>query len=161
MGSNWSKLKKYVEKGDETKALEIYHKSADIRRKLNANAVVNELTLDTYMHLSAMHGMFEFLKLLLNENKGNPNKLNRNNQTVLHKCCQGSKDLVQYECLKLLLQWHSPVTTDQQQQQNRNDLSRNDSNSSNSRVNSFIPSNTEINVNAKDMVITSIETKMI
>ena len=156
MGSNWSKLKKYVEKGDETKALEVYHKSADIRRKLNANAVVNELTLDTYMHLSAMHGMFEFLKLLLNENNGNPNKLNRNNQTVLHKCCQGSKDLVQYECLKLLLQWHGPVTSDQQQQKHKkkNAITQNkDSDSSNSGLNSLIPSNTEINVNAKDIVI--------
>ena len=141
MGSNLSRLKKYVEKGDETKALEIYNKSADIRKKLNANSIVNDLTLDTYMHLSAMHGMTEFLKLLLYENNGNPNKLNRFKQTVLHKCCQGTKDTAQFECLKLILQWRETST---------NQLN-NDSDSSNvlkQNENFF----TEINVNAKDEV---------
>ncbi len=105
MGSNLGKLKKAVEKGDEAKVLDLYNKHSDIRRKLNANSVVNENTQDTYMHLSGKHGMIQFLKILLNENSGNPNKLNRRKQTTLHRICDGSKDHVQYECLKLLLQW--------------------------------------------------------
>lgn len=114
MGSNWSKIKKAVEKGEETKVLEIYNKNADIRRKLNANAVINDYTLDTYMHLSARNGMIEFLKLLLYENKGDPNRLNRRKQTVLHKVCEGHVDSVQYECMQLLLQWHDPVSSSNQ-----------------------------------------------
>lgn len=106
MGSNWSKLKRAVERGDEAKALEIINKSPDIRRKLNANAVVNEYSLDTYMHVCAKYGMVDLLKILLYENNGNPNKTNRHRQTVLHKVCQGQVDSVQYECMKLLLQWH-------------------------------------------------------
>jgi len=105
MGSNWAKLKKAVENGDEAKALEIYEKCSEIQAKLNANAILNEHTLDTYMHLSAYHGMVEFLRLLIKNNNGNPNKLNRRKQTVLHKVCQGAKDSVQYECMKLLLDW--------------------------------------------------------
>ena len=111
MGSHWSKLKKAVEQGDEPAVLELYNKNAEIRRKLNANSIINEVTLDTYMHLSAMHGMVEFLKLLLYENGGNPTKINRYKQTVLHKVCEGSKDSVQYECMQILLQWHDPATS--------------------------------------------------
>lgn len=112
MGSDWSKIKKAVEAGDETKALDIYQNNADIQSKLNANAIINEQTLDTFMHLSARHGMIELMKLMLNRNHGNPNKLNRRKQTVLHKICQGSRDSVQHDCLKLLMEWrdlnHSP-----------------------------------------------------
>lgn len=111
MGSSWSKLKRAIEKGEESRALELYSKSSDIRRKLNANSVINEYTLDTYMHVSARHGMHEFLKLLLYENRGNPNKLNRRKQTVLHKVCEGNVDAVQYECMQLLLQWHDPTAS--------------------------------------------------
>jgi ankyrin repeat/IBR domain-containing protein 1 len=106
MGSQWSKLKKAVERGDEVKAIEIYNRSDDIRRRLHGDSIVNEQTLDTYMHLSGRYGMIDFLKLMLYENRGNPNKLNRHNQTVLHKVCQGYHDIRQYECMKLLLQWH-------------------------------------------------------
>lgn len=143
MGSNFSRLKKYVEKGDETKVLEMYHKSAEIRKKLNANSIVNDLTLDTYMHLSAMHGMVEFLRLLLYENNGNPNKLNRNNQTVLHKCCQGAKDNVQYECLKLLLQWRDTSLSQ------HNNMNESESPNGMKQSQNFF---TEVNVNAKDTV---------
>lgn len=124
--------------------MEIYKKSSDIRKKLNANSIVNDLTLDTYMHLSAMHGMVEFLKLLLYENNGNPNKLNRNNQTVLHKCCQGSKDNVQYECLKLLLQWRELSSVS-------NNVINNSSSVNMIKQNQNFSA--EINVNAKDKVI--------
>ncbi|RNA20713.1 ankyrin repeat and IBR domain-containing 1-like [Brachionus plicatilis] len=106
MGSNWSKLNKYLERGDEAKCVEIYTKSADIRRKLNANVVVDELTLDTYLHVAAKNGMCKFVKLLLCQNSGNPNKTNRKKQTAMHKVCEGSKDPVQHECMQLLLQWH-------------------------------------------------------
>ena len=105
MGSNYSRIKKAMEKGDEHKCLEIYKKNPDLRRKLNANSIINEFTLDTYMHYAAKFGMLEFLKVLLNENNGNPNKQNKRKQTVLHKACEGSKDSVQYECIKFLLQW--------------------------------------------------------
>ena len=105
MGSNWSQLKKHIQKGDEQKSLELYNRYGEIRKKLNANAVVNELTLDTYMHLCAKNGMLKFLKLLLYENNGNPNVLNRYNQNVLHKCCEGTVDTVQYECMQIILQW--------------------------------------------------------
>ena len=146
MGSHWSKLKKSLEKGDESKVLEIYNKSAEIRRKLNANSIVNEVTLDTYMHLSAIHGMTQFLKLLLNnKHNGNPNKLNRNNQTVLHKCCQGNVDTAQFECLKLLLEWRENVQIETK------NISRKSSSSSNSTK------NIEINVNAKDKVNSVIQ----
>lgn len=111
MGSNWSRLKRAVEKGEESRALELYTKSTDIRRKLNANSIINDYTLDTYMHVSARHGMHEFLKLLLYENSGNPNKMNKRKQTVLHKVCEGSVDTVQYECMQLLLQWHDPTAS--------------------------------------------------
>lgn len=57
------------------------------------------------MHAAARHGMYELLKALLYENGGNPNKVNRRKQTVLHKVCEGSVDAVQYECMQLLLQW--------------------------------------------------------
>ena len=158
MGSNWSKLKKAVERGDEPAVLEIYNKNSEIRRKLNANSILNEITLDTYMHLSAMYGMVEFLKLLLYENGGNPNKLNRYNQTVLHKVCEGTNDIVQYECMQLLLQWHNPATSTlsliaKNSQPNKQNLSQEIL--PNYCHNSFIKLNencTEINVNAKDQV---------
>lgn len=105
MGSNWSKLNKYLERGDETKCLDIYSKSADIRRKLNANLVIDEISLDTYMHVAAKQGMCKFLKILLYEKNGNPNKTNRKKQTVMHKVCEGSTDATQYECMQMLLQW--------------------------------------------------------
>ena len=50
--------------------------------------IINDYTLDTYMHYAANMGMLEFLKLLLNENNGNPNKQNKRKQTVLHKVCE-------------------------------------------------------------------------
>jgi hypothetical protein len=131
MGSNWSKLKKSLERGDQTKALEIYTKNAEIRKKLNANAIINEYSLDTYMHVCSKCGMIDFLKILLYENNGNPNNLNRHRQTVLHKVCQGRNDSVQYECMKLLLQWRDP--------------DNNNSTENNTNL-------TEINVNAKDEV---------
>ena len=108
MGSNWSKLKKTLERGDEIKSLEIYNKSSEIKRKLNANAIVNEYTLDTYMHVCGKYGMVDFLKILLYENHGDPNKMNRHRQTPLHKICQGQVDSLQYECMKLLIQWQDP-----------------------------------------------------
>ena len=111
MGSNLAKLKKAVENGDEIKAIEIYNKYSELRNNLNANSVINEETLDTYMHLSCKNGMVEFLKLLLYENNGDPNQLNRNRQTSLHKICQGDNDAKQYECMQLILQWHTPSSS--------------------------------------------------
>lgn len=150
MGSSWSKLKKSVEKGDETKVLEIYNKNPEIRRKLNANSVINDYTLDTYMHICARHGMIEFLKLLLYENNGNPNKLNRRKQTVLHKVCEGQSDNVQYECMQLLLQWHDTSSSTSQlmnksiQTINKQGENINDKKTPNTNL--LI----DINVNAKD-----------
>lgn len=165
MGSNWSKLKKAVEKGEETRVIELYTKNGDIRRKLNANSVVNDYTLDTYMHLTARNGMTEFLKLLLYENGGNPNKLNRRKQTVLHKVCEGSVDSVQYECMQLLLQWHDPTSSasplllvggkspqqqhQQQQQQRKTSSDQNNTTNPAQNHNSLL---NDINVNAKDDV---------
>lgn len=146
MGSNWSKLHKYLEKGDEAKVLEIYNKSNDIKRRLNANSVVNDITLDTYMHLGAKHGMCQFLKLLLYENNGNPNKINRKKQTVLHKVCEGSNDSIQYECMQILLQWHD------NKKRSSNSLSiqnQQENNSTNRNLNQNL---IDINVNAKDEV---------
>jgi ankyrin repeat protein len=142
MGSHYSKLKKALEKGDELKALEIYKKNSDIRKKLNANAIINDYTLDTYMHVAAKFGMFEFLKYLLNENNGNPNKQNKRKQTVLHKACEGAKDQVQIECMKLLFQWreNSTKTTSN----NKNIICSSETN---------IDKLCDIDVNAKDDVI--------
>jgi ankyrin repeat protein len=142
MGSNYSKIKKALEKGDEHKVLEIYKKSPDIRKKLNANAIINDYTLDTYMHYAAKMGMLEFLKLLLNENNGNPNKQNKRKQTVLHKVCEGVKDQVQFECMKLLFQWRENNT------KNTNNKSIMDSTSDH-----IIDKSCDIDVNAKDDVI--------
>jgi hypothetical protein len=107
MGSNLAKLKKAIESGDQEKALEIYNKNTELRKHLNANSIINEETLDTYLHESCKNGMLEFLKLLLYENNGDPNILNRNKQTALHKICQGCNDTRQYECMQLILQWHN------------------------------------------------------
>lgn len=108
MGSNWSKLNKYLDRGDEAKCIEIYTKSGDIRRKLNANLVIDEITLDSFMHVAAKNGMCKFLKILLYQNNGDPNKLNGKKQTVLHKVCEGTSDSIQYECMQLVLQWKDP-----------------------------------------------------
>lgn len=154
------KFKKAVEKGDEAKVLEIYNKHTGIRRKLNANAIVNEDFLDTYMHVAAKNGMVEFLKLLLYENRGDPNKLNRNKETVLHKICQGSNDSVQYECLQLILQWHNLEKT----LASASSLSLNKSNKSSHQNAAPIPKSAssnikhclefvliDVNINAKDL----------
>lgn len=153
MGSDWSKLKKAVEAGDETKALDIYQNNADIQSKLNANAIINEHTLDTFMHLSARHGMIELMKLMLNRNQGNPNKLNRRKQTVLHKICQGSRDSVQHDCLKLLMEWrdlnHSPsFSSISSKAKNINELSESMRDFENANKNPI----TDININLKDDV---------
>lgn len=149
MGSNGSKLRKSLEKGEESKVIELYKKSTELRRKLNANSIVDELTLDTYMHLSAKYGMCEFLKLLLYENNGNPNKINRRKQTVLHKVCEGSNDQLQYECMQILLQWHDPSA--------KTPLPAiepiNSSSDSNTRNLNLAHNLIDINVNAKDEVI--------
>ena len=147
MGSNWSKIKKAVEKGDQSKVLEIYNKNPEIRKKLNANAVINDYTLDTYMHCCAKHGMVEFLKLLLYENHGNPNKTNKYKQSVLHKVCEGSKDNVSYECMQLLLQWHSNSASTAQLE-NKKTIEMEKSSSSLSKPQAMV----EIDVNAKDEV---------
>ena len=111
MGSSWSQLKKSIERGDESRSLAIYNAHAEIRRTLSANAVFNELTLDTYMHVCARHGMHTMLKLLIYSNNGNPNCLNRFNQNVLHACCDGvNTDQLQYECMQTVLQWHEKAT---------------------------------------------------
>ena len=150
MGSSWSKLKKAVEKGDQAKVLEIYNKNPEIRKKLNANAVINDYTLDTYLHFTAKHGMVEFLKFLLYENNGNPNKTNKYKQTVLHKVCEGSKDNVSYECMQLLLQWHSNSgSTTQLETKKTFEIEK--SSSSHSKPQVIV----EIDVNAKDEVILS------
>ena len=154
MGSNWSKLKKAVERGDESKALEIYSKNQDIRRKLNANSIINEYSLDTYMHTCAKYGMTEFLKLLLYENNGNPNKQNRHKQTVLHKICQGQVDSTQYECMKLLLQWRDPNQTSNNHvssnlKNSASELKENKSDNDRINVKNI---QTDVNINAKDEV---------
>lgn len=188
MGSNWSKLKRAVEKGEESRALELYTKNSDMRRKLNANSVVNDYTLDTYMHVAARHGMREFLKLLLYENGGNPNKLNRRKQTVLHRVCEGHADSVQYECMQLLLQWHDPTSSasqlmlaasaGQNHHHSHHNHRHNNHNAQNSNNSSHKPSLSvhqndpnmannlvqnsllvDINVNAKDDVILLLEQK--
>lgn len=105
MGSNWSQFKKSIEKGNEKKCLDIYNKYSSIRKKLDANSVINELTLDSYIHMCAKNGMVELLKLFLNENNGNPNSLNRDDQNILHKCCDGRNDAIQYECLQVIFKW--------------------------------------------------------
>jgi ankyrin repeat and IBR domain-containing protein 1 len=110
MGTNLTKLKKCLEEGDESRLLQIYLNNSNIRRKIDANDVINEQTLDTYMHVCASNGMSEFLKYLLYENKGNPNTLNRNKQTVLHKICDCNtfnNDQKQFECLELVLKWNN------------------------------------------------------
>jgi ankyrin repeat/IBR domain-containing protein 1 len=154
MGSQWSKLKKRLERGDEFKAIEIYQKNEDIRRKLNANGIINEYSLDTYMHVSAKYGMVDFLKLMLYENNGDPNKLNRHRQTVLHKVCQGNVDAVQYECMKLLLQWHDPsqsaallMTKAAGVGGSNRELPASNNENKNEKTSLVL---TEINVNAKD-----------
>jgi hypothetical protein len=62
MGSNATKLKKYVEKGDETRALQLYDKTIDLKNKLNANFIINNETLDTWMHVAARNGMKNILR---------------------------------------------------------------------------------------------------
>jgi len=94
------------------------------------------------MHYAAKMGMLEFLKLLLNENNGNPNKQNKRKQTVLHKVCEGGKDQVQFECMKLLFQWRENNT------KNTNNKSIMESTSDH-----VIDKSCDIDVNAKDDVI--------
>ena len=62
MGSNSTKLKKYLVKGDEFHALEVYNKNSSLKSKLNANTIVNNESLDTWMHVAAKNGMINLLK---------------------------------------------------------------------------------------------------
>ena len=62
MGSNSTKLKKYIVKGDETHALELYNKSKDFKSKLNGNDVIIKESLDTWMHIAAENGLKDILK---------------------------------------------------------------------------------------------------
>lgn len=126
MGSNSTKLKKYLVKGDEFHALEVYNKNSSLKSKLNANTIVNNESLDTWMHVAAKNGMINLLKQplvfiyylfsdllqlthfsrnLITCNDGNPKKLNKQKQNVLHKICDGNNDQIQLECLSLVLQW--------------------------------------------------------
>jgi ankyrin repeat protein len=131
MGSPFSQLKKHTNLGNERKCLQIYRKYSQVRRKLNASRIIDEATLDTYMHVCAQKGMVEFLKVLLYEKNGNPNALNRSNQNVLHSCCNSSNDQRQYECMQIILQWY-----------HRAEIKRS----------SFKQLDPEINVNQQDIV---------
>ncbi len=101
MGSNWSHFKKALESGDENRCLILYHKHAELRRRLADIAIHNLSTNDTFMHVCAQRGMARFLKLLLEDPKANPNTLNRYGQNVLHLCCDVPDDVRQHECLKV------------------------------------------------------------
>lgn len=113
MGSNLTKLKKLCEKGDEKSALELYEKfSNDLKQKLNANSVINNDILDTWLHVTAKNGMFKFLKILIYQHNGLPTKLNKKNQNLLHKICQGSNDSTQLPCLNLIIEWKDRFNND-------------------------------------------------
>ena len=62
MGSNSTKLKKLVEKGDELHALEVFNRNNDLKNKLNANMIVDKESLDTWMHVAGKNGMNNILR---------------------------------------------------------------------------------------------------
>jgi ankyrin repeat protein len=45
-----------------------------------------------------------FDRIFLTEKQGDPHVLNKSKQNLIHPTCQGFKDLVQYECLNILIQ---------------------------------------------------------
>ena len=62
MGSNSTKLKKLVEKGNELHALEVFNRNNDLKNKLNANMIVDKESLDTWMHVAGKNGMNNILR---------------------------------------------------------------------------------------------------
>lgn len=63
MGSSSSKLKKKLNKGDESSALALFDANKDLQKKFDANVSYGErYNLDTPLHLASRHAMKRALR---------------------------------------------------------------------------------------------------
>jgi ankyrin repeat protein len=51
-------------------------------------------------------------RLFIETNDGNPKKLNKQKQNVLHTICEGINDLKQLDCLNIVLEWRDKSTNE-------------------------------------------------
>ncbi|XP_073992542.1 ankyrin repeat and IBR domain-containing protein 1-like isoform X3 [Rhodnius prolixus] len=117
MGSPSSKLKKYLQQGDEYGAMEIYQSSPDLRRNFDPNLSYGESHgHNTALHYAAKHGMKHLLRMFLTELGGNPNKRNALDETSLHCACTlgpqrryASQHDRKSSCVSFILQWKGPL----------------------------------------------------
>jgi ankyrin repeat/IBR domain-containing protein 1 len=87
MGGTNSKLRKYLESGDEYASLKIIEKHSELLTSFDANEPITEL-FESALQLSAKFAMKPLLRILLFECNGNPNKTNALHQNALHLVCQ-------------------------------------------------------------------------
>lgn len=115
MGTTSSKLRRYLEGGDEYAVLHMYNTNKELQKTMDVNASYGEAHgHNTAVHLAAIHGMEKAMRVFLYVLDGDPNKANGNGETALHCLCMGSPrrrmDLPaqrrRLACLKLMLQWH-------------------------------------------------------
>ena len=111
MGSNTSKLRKALQRGEEVEAMHIYLKNPDIKRNLDPSGSYGDsYDNNTALHYASSYAMKHFIRSFLVE-RGNPNKRNSKNQTAIHCICttvRGTEETVdshRAECLSSFLQW--------------------------------------------------------
>ena len=111
MGSNSSKLRKALQRGEEVEAMQIYLKNPEIKRNLDPSSSYGEsYENNTALHYVSLHAMKHFIRSFLVE-RGNPNKRNNKKQTALHCICttiRGTEETVdnhRAECLGSFIQW--------------------------------------------------------
>lgn len=111
MGSNTSKLRKALQRGEEVEAMQIYLKNPDIKRNLDPSGSYGDsYDNNTALHYVSLYAMKHFIRSFLVE-RGNPNKRNNKNQTALHCICtavRGTEETIdshRAECLGSFLQW--------------------------------------------------------
>ena len=87
MGGINSKLRKYLEIGDQEMSTKIIVDHSDMLKNFSANEVITEFN-ETPLLLCCKWSMNSIVKTLLYECNGNPNRKNVFNQTAIHLICQ-------------------------------------------------------------------------
>ncbi|RWS04931.1 ankyrin repeat and IBR domain-containing protein 1-like protein [Dinothrombium tinctorium] len=85
MGTTSTKLRRYLQSGDEYNVLKILHTNPDFLRNFDCNQPLsNDYYQNSALHLASKFAMKPLIRIFLFDLNGNPNVTNANKQTALH-----------------------------------------------------------------------------